>query len=160
MVSPAEATTSGVDSITSGGDHLCTDDSGHLRTSAVPANGGRPSVRKEVLAPILAAGVRTKPSKNAYATPTAYATLAVYAVLYDPPVRPATREKPWISPTCARCDRRPCGGQTATPWPSSRRLRRRRHQSHLGRGARHATADGACGRPTPRSRSWPPPQGW
>jgi hypothetical protein len=44
-VSPAEATTSAVGSLTSGGDHLSTDDSGHLRTCAVPANGGRPSAR-------------------------------------------------------------------------------------------------------------------
>jgi hypothetical protein len=62
-VSPAEATTSAVGSLTSGGDHLSTDDSGHL------ANGGRPSVREEVLAPILTAGVRTRPSKNADAAP-------------------------------------------------------------------------------------------
>jgi hypothetical protein len=44
-VSPAEATTSAVGSLTSGGDHLSTDDSGHLRTSVVPANGSRPSAR-------------------------------------------------------------------------------------------------------------------
>jgi hypothetical protein len=31
-VSPAEATTSAVGSLTSGGDHLSTDDSGQLRT--------------------------------------------------------------------------------------------------------------------------------
>jgi hypothetical protein len=150
-VSPAEATTSAVGSLTSGGDHLSTDDSGHLRTSAVPANGGRPSARKEVLAPVLTAGVRTRPSKNADAAPVAY------DVLYDPPVRPAAREKPWMWLTCAR---RPCGGQTATPRPSSRRQRRRRHQSHPGRGARNTAADGAWSRPTPRSRSSPPPQGW
>jgi hypothetical protein len=77
-ISPAEATTSAVGSL--------TDDSGHLRTSAVPANGGRPSAREEVLAPVLTAGVRTKPYKNAVAAP------AAYNVLYDPPVRPAARE--------------------------------------------------------------------
>jgi hypothetical protein len=42
---PAEATTSAVGSLSSGGDHLSTDDSGHLRTSVIPANGGRPSAR-------------------------------------------------------------------------------------------------------------------
>jgi hypothetical protein len=89
-VSPAEATTSAVGSLTSGGDHLSADDSGHLRTSAVPANGGRPSVREEVLAPVLTAGVRTRPSKNAAAAP------AAYDALYDPPVRSAAREKPWM----------------------------------------------------------------
>jgi hypothetical protein len=79
-VSPAEATTSAVGSLTSGGDHLSTDDSGHLRTSAVPANGGRPSTCEEVLAPVLTAEVRTRPSKNAAVAP------AAYDVLYDPPV--------------------------------------------------------------------------
>jgi hypothetical protein len=85
MVSPAEATTSVVGSLTSGGDHLSADDSGHLRTSAVPANGGRPSAREEVLAPVLTAGVRTRPSKNAVAAP------AAYDVLYRPSVRPPAR---------------------------------------------------------------------
>jgi hypothetical protein len=37
MVSPAEATTSAVGSLTSGSDHLSTDDSGHLRTGGLPA---------------------------------------------------------------------------------------------------------------------------
>jgi hypothetical protein len=37
MVSPAEASTSVVGSLTSGGDHLSTDDSGHLRTGGLPA---------------------------------------------------------------------------------------------------------------------------
>jgi hypothetical protein len=125
-VSPAEATTSAVGNLTIGGDHLSTNDSGHLRTSVVPANGGHPSVRKEVLTSVLTAGVRTRPSKNMGAAP------AAYNVLYDPPVQPAAREKPWMWPTCARRDRRPCGGQTATPRPSSRRQRRRRHQSYSG----------------------------
>jgi hypothetical protein len=122
-----EATTSAVGSLTSGGDHLSTDDSGHLRTSVVPANGGRPNAREEVLAPVLTKGVRKRPSNNADAAP------AAYDVLYDPPVWPAAQEKPWMWPTCARRDRRPCGGRTATPRPSSRRQRQRRHQSHPGR---------------------------
>jgi hypothetical protein len=141
-VSLVEATTSAVGSLTSGGDHLSTDDSDNLRTSAVPANGGRPSAREEVFAPVLTAVVRTRPYKNGIAA------LAAYDVLYDPPVWPAVREKPWMWPTCARRDRRPCGGRTATPRPSGRRQRRRRHQSHPGRGAKHAAADGASdGRP-------------
>jgi hypothetical protein len=37
MVSPAEATTSAVDSLTSGGDHLSTNDSGHLCTGGLLA---------------------------------------------------------------------------------------------------------------------------
>jgi hypothetical protein len=100
--------------------------------------GGCPSTCEEVLAPVLAAGVKTRPSKNAAAAP------AAYDVLYDPPpVWPAAREKPWMWPTCARRNRRPCGGRTTTPHPSGRRQRRRRHQGHPGRGARHAVANGA-----------------
>jgi hypothetical protein len=68
-VSPAEATTSAVGSLTSGDDHLSTDDSGHLCTSAVPADGGRPSAREEVFALVLTAGVKTRPSKNAATAP-------------------------------------------------------------------------------------------
>jgi hypothetical protein len=87
-VSLAEATTSAVGSLTSDGDHLSTDDSGHLRTSAVPVNNGRPSAREEVLAPVLTAGLRTRSSKNADTAP------AAYDVLYDPPVQPVAQEKP------------------------------------------------------------------
>jgi hypothetical protein len=67
-----------VGSLTSGGGHLSADDSGHLRTSAVPVNGGRPSTREEVFAPVLTAGVRTGSSKYTNAAP------AAYDVLYDP----------------------------------------------------------------------------
>jgi hypothetical protein len=113
-VSSAEATTSTVGSLTYGGHHLSTDDSGHLRTNATPANGGRPSAHKEVLAPVLAMRVRTRSSRNADIAP------AAYDVLYDPPVWPAAWDGPWTWPTCARRDRRPCGGRTATPRPGSR----------------------------------------
>jgi hypothetical protein len=77
-VSSAEVTTSTVGSLTCGGHHLSTNDSGHLRTSTAPANGGRPSAHKEVLALVLAKGVRTRPSRNADTAPVAY------DVLYDP----------------------------------------------------------------------------
>jgi hypothetical protein len=110
-VSSAEATTSAVGSLTCGGHHLSTNDSGHLRTNAAPANGGRPSAHKEVLTPVLATGVRTRPSRNTDIVPVAY------DVLYDPP---PPGEGPWMWPTYARRDRRPCGGRTATPRPSSR----------------------------------------
>jgi hypothetical protein len=113
-VSSAKTTTPAVGSLTYGGHHLSTDDSGHLRTNASPANGGRPSAHKEVLTLVLATGVRARPSRNADTAP------AVYDVLYDPPVRPAAREGPWTWPTYARRDRRPCGGWTATPRPGSR----------------------------------------
>jgi hypothetical protein len=107
----AEATPSAVGSLTYGGHHLSTDDSGHLRTNAAPANGGRPSAHKEVLTLVLATGGRTTPSGNTDTAP------AVYDVLCPPPppVRPAAQEGPWTWPTYARHDRRPCGGRTATP---------------------------------------------
>jgi hypothetical protein len=119
---PVEATTSAVGSLTSGGDHLSTSDSGHLRASTLPANGGRTSAHEEVFAPVLTTGVRTRLSKNDAAAP------AAYDVLYNLPVRPVAREKPWIWPTRTRRDRRPCGGRAATLCPSGRRRRRRRHQ--------------------------------
>jgi hypothetical protein len=81
MVSPAEATTSAMGSLTSGDDHLSTDDSGHLCTGGrrLPHHARRgPRSRPPM-------GVRTRPSKNAAATPVAY------GVLYDPPVRPVGR---------------------------------------------------------------------
>jgi hypothetical protein len=65
LVSSAEATTSAVGSLTYGGHHLSTDDSGHLRADAAPVNGGRPSAHKEVLTPVLATGVRTRPYGDA-----------------------------------------------------------------------------------------------
>jgi hypothetical protein len=75
----AEATPSAVGSLTYGGHHLSTDDSGHLRTNAAPANGGRPSAHKEVLTLVLATGGRTTPSGNTDTAP------AVYDVLGPPP---------------------------------------------------------------------------
>jgi hypothetical protein len=132
-VSPTEATTSAVGSLTSGGDHLSTNDSNRLHTSAVPANGGRTSAHEEVFVPVLTTGVRTRPSKNAAPTRTAY------DVLYDLPVRLVPQEKPWVWPTSAWRDHRPCGGRTATLCPSGRR----RHRSRPGQEARHAAADSA-----------------
>jgi hypothetical protein len=107
-VSSVEATPFAVGGLTSGGHHLSTDDSGHLRTNAAPASGGRPNAHKEVLTPILATGVRTKLSKNTDAAP------AAYDVLCDPPVRPVAWVGPWTWPTYARRDRRPCDGRTVT----------------------------------------------
>jgi hypothetical protein len=112
-VSPAEATTSAAGSRTSGGDHLSTDDSSHLRTDGLPAMAAAsPRTKRSSLPPSY--GVRTRPSKNAAATST------VYDVLYDPPdsvgtVRPAAREMPRMRQTCAWRDRCPWGRRTATP---------------------------------------------
>jgi hypothetical protein len=112
-VSPAKATTSAAGSLTSGGDRLSTDDSSHLRTGGLPATAtASPCMKRSSLPPSY--GVRTRPSKNAAATSTAY------NVLYDPPdgvgtVRPATWETPQMRKTCARRDRRPCGRRIAMP---------------------------------------------
>jgi hypothetical protein len=113
-VSSAEATASAGGSLTYGDHHLSTDDSGHLRANATPANGDRPNAHRQVLTPVLATGARTRLSQN---TNTA---LVAYDVLGDPSMRLAAREGPWKWPTCARRDRRPCGGRTATPRPGSR----------------------------------------
>jgi hypothetical protein len=72
----------------------------------------------------------------------------------------AGRTQTW--PARARRDRHPCGGGVATLRPSGRRRHRKQHQSHSGRGARHATADSATDgeRPSPpntEGRSGPLP---
>jgi hypothetical protein len=77
-------------------------------------NGGHLIACEEVLALFSRTGVRTRPSKNAVATSTAY------DVLYDPlgsigAVWPVTQGTPRMWRTCARRDRRPCGGRAATP---------------------------------------------
>jgi hypothetical protein len=112
-VSSAEETTSAVGSLTYGDHHLSTDDSGHLRADAAPANGGRPSAQ---------GGPHSHPryGREENTIRGCGHRPAVYDVLCAPPVRPAAQEGPWTWPTCARRDRRSCGGQTATPRPGSR----------------------------------------
>jgi hypothetical protein len=114
-------------------------------TTSAPMGSSCTSAHEEVFALVLTVGVRTRPSKNAAPTRTAY------DVLYDLPVWLVPREKPWMWPTRARRDRRSCGGRAATLCPSGRRQRRRRHQSRPGRGANHAAADSATDgeRPSP-----------
>jgi hypothetical protein len=92
VVSPAEATTSAEGSLTSGGDHLSTDNSSHLRTSGLPATVAASPCTKRSSLPS-SYGVWARPSKNSAATSMAY------DVLYDPPdgvgtVRPTAREAP------------------------------------------------------------------
>jgi hypothetical protein len=113
-VSSAEATASAGGSLTYGDHHLSTDDSGHLRANATPANGSRPSAHRQVLTLVLATGARTRLSKNTNTT------LTTYDVLCDPPVRPTAREGPWMWLTCVLRDHRPYGGWIATPRPGSR----------------------------------------
>jgi hypothetical protein len=106
VVSPAEATTSAAGSLTSDSDHLSTNDSGHLCTGGLPATVAALARAKRSLPP--------SSSKNEAATST------TYDVLYDPlggvgAVRPAAQGAPWMRQICARRDRRPCDGHTATP---------------------------------------------
>jgi hypothetical protein len=106
MVSSAEATASAGGSLTYGDHHLSTDDSGHLRANATPADGGRPSAHWQVLTPVLATGARMSPSQN---TNTA---LAAYDVLCNPPMQPAAREGPGCGrPAHGVTDTRAADGQ-------------------------------------------------
>jgi hypothetical protein len=91
-VSPAEATTSAVGSLTSGSDHIS------------PAGGGdHLSTGVQRLHQCARRGLRSRPRcgsegktiKNAIAAPTAY------DVLYSLPVQPEEREKPWMWSTRA-----------------------------------------------------------
>jgi hypothetical protein len=150
LVSLAEATTSA----TAASPAAATTSAPTTAATSAPMGGSCLSTREEVLAPVLTAGVRTRPSKNAATAP------AAYNVLYRPLVRPPVQEKPWMRWTYARRDHRPCGGRAATPQPNGRRQRRRRCRGHPSRGTGHAAANGTCSRPDPRTRSPPPPQGW
>jgi hypothetical protein len=141
-VSPAEATTSAMGSLTSGSDHISpTSGSDHLCTDGrrLPQHARR--------------GPRSRPycgSEDKTIQERRRRPRGVRRLVQPPPPpgRPAAQEKPWMWPTRAWRDRRPCDGRAAMLRPSSKRQRRRRHQSHPGRGARHATADGAPdGRP-------------
>jgi hypothetical protein len=90
-------TVSSAETTSSGCHHLSTDDSGHLRAGAMPTNGGRPSLQREIPTQVLTDGpatasarrcrarVRTRQSKNTNAA------RAAYDVLNDPPVRTARR---------------------------------------------------------------------
>jgi hypothetical protein len=134
-------TVSSAETTSSGCHHLSTDDNGHLRASATSANGGHPRLHRQIPTQVLAdgqastsaqghrAGVRTRQSKNTNAAH------AAYDVLDSPSVRAAQ--------------------QTPEPRSSGRRRRWRPRQSQLSQRARHAGADGACGRPVPRCRSSP-----
>jgi hypothetical protein len=79
--------------------HLSTDDSGHLRASATPMNGSRPSLHRQIPTQVLVdgpapasarrrrVGVRTRQSKDTNAA------RAAYDFLDDPPVR-TTQQSP------------------------------------------------------------------
>jgi hypothetical protein len=79
-----------------------------------------------------------------------------------PPGAASGAGRTWTWPAYAWHDRHPCGERAATLRPSGRRRHRKQHQSHSGRGARHAAADSATDgeRPSPsntKGRSGPLP---
>jgi hypothetical protein len=55
-VSSADTTAGARGSLTYGDHHLSTDDSGHLHANTAPANGGRPSLRRQIPTQVLADG--------------------------------------------------------------------------------------------------------
>jgi hypothetical protein len=87
MVSPAEATTSAVGSLTSGSDHISPAGGGdHLCTGGQQLH----QCARRGLRSCPRCGSEGKTIKNAAAAP------AVYDVLYNLPVQPEAREKPWM----------------------------------------------------------------
>jgi hypothetical protein len=148
-VSLAEATTSATGSLTSGGDHLSSDDSAHLRAGGrrLPQHARRgPRSRPPTR-------VRTRPSKSTVATP------AAYGILYDPPVRPAGR--------------RSCGcGDLRTEQPPPVRWTDSHDPGQTTGGSVGGDAEAVqpkgpgtlqlttCSQPALCSRGSPPPQGW
>jgi hypothetical protein len=94
MVSPAEATTSAVGSLTSGGDHLSTDDSGHLHTGGLSATAAASARAKRSSLPS-SYGSEDKTIQERVRHPHGVRRLV------QPPgdvgaVRPAARETPWM----------------------------------------------------------------
>jgi hypothetical protein len=157
VVSPAEATTSAAGSLTSGGDHLSTDDSGHLCTGGLPATA--------------AASARAKRSS----LPSSYESedktvqergchLHGVRRLVRPPGRHQSSVAGGAGDATDVANLR-TARPSPVPWTDShapisdRRQRRRWHQSHPSQGAKHAAAEGVCSWSALRSRSSPPPQG-
>jgi hypothetical protein len=107
VVSPAEATTSAVGSLTSGGDHLSTDDSDHLCTGGLPATAAA-SPRAERSSSPSSYGDEDKTIQERDCHLHGVRRL----------VRPPGRRRssaPRMRQVCARRDRRPCVGRTAAP---------------------------------------------
>jgi hypothetical protein len=154
VVSLAEATTSTTGSLTSGGNHLSTDDSGHLCTGGLPATAAA-SPRAERSSP---------PSSYEGEDKTIQERgrhLRGVRRLVQPPGRRQSSATGCAGNTTDVADLR-----TARPspvrWTNSRAPfgGGRRRRSHPSQGARHVAADGVCSRPAPRSQSSSPPQGW
>jgi hypothetical protein len=144
-VSPAEAATAAVGTLSSGNHHVSTNDSGHLPTNTAPASGSRPKAHRQVLTPVIATRTRTGPSQN---TSTA---LAVYDVLCDPPVQPATvarTEDEMLHPGQAAAVRLPPHGWRMPP-PQSWRISFPSNAGGRSGPSAHAGADPNSVRPLP-----------
>jgi hypothetical protein len=107
VVSPADATTSVVGSLTSSGDHLSTDDSGHLCTGGLLATAVAPPRAERSSPPSTYGGEdKTIQERDRH--------LHGVRRLVRPPGRHRS-SAPQMRQTCTRRDRRPCGGRTAAP---------------------------------------------
>jgi hypothetical protein len=154
VVSLAEATTSAMGSLTSGGDHLSTDDSGHICTGSLPATAVA-SPRAERSSPPSSYGGEDKTIQERGRHRRGVRRLV------QPPRRCQSSATGCIWNATDAADLRTARPSpvrwtnSCTPFGGGRR-----RQSHPSHGDRHTTADGACSRPAPRSRSSPPPQGW
>jgi hypothetical protein len=107
VVSPAEATTSAVGSLTSGGDHLSTDDSGHLCTDGLPAAATASPCAERSSPPSSYGGEDKNIQERDH-------HLRGVRRLVRPPGR-RWSSVPQMRQTCSWRDRRPCGGRTAAP---------------------------------------------
>jgi hypothetical protein len=147
VVSPAKATTSAAGSLTSGGDHLSTDDSGHLCTGGLPATAAA-SARAERSSPLSSYGGEDKTIQEHDHH------LRSVRRLVRPPGRCRSSAAGCAGNTTNAADLR-TARLSPVRWTDSRaplgggRRRWRRHQSHPSQGARHAAADSACGRSAP-----------
>jgi hypothetical protein len=107
VVSPAEATTSATGSLTSGGNHISTDDSGHLYTGGLPATAAASPCAERSSPPSSYGGEdKTIQERDRH--------LQGVRRLVRPPGRRRSSASR-MRQTCARRDRRSCGGRTAAP---------------------------------------------
>jgi hypothetical protein len=148
----------GAGGLASGGNHLSTDDSGHLCTGGLPATAAT-SLRAKRSSPPSSYGGEDKTIQERGGH------LRGVRRLVRPPRRRQSSASGCAGNATDAADLR-TARSSPVRWTNSRaplgggRQRWRRRQSHPSQGARHAAADGTCSRPTPRSRSSPPLQGW
>jgi hypothetical protein len=156
--SPAAATTSATSSPASGGDHLNTDDSGHLCTGGLPATTDASTSAE-----------RSSPPSSCESEDKTIQERGRHLHGVRHLVQPLRRCRNSVADS-ARDATGAADLRTARPSPvrwtdshaplGGRRQRWRRHLRHPGQGARHAATDDACSRSALRSRGSPPPQGW